>query len=641
MSPYDQKTVLADYIYQLHKRLPFYGKSALWSDPVCSFSASTKETLAQKHPKLISALKETKMIREGTDDLICVLSDWSTVAEGLFFTSKALYVQSPKNETKKFRVRYDDITEMIYYSALNQLTIIDYDSSHFYLTTKLWNIHTVKLFLDFASGLSTYSDDEMQIVNGIVLPHCDDRPASNFIPGTIFGNVSNASTIYGEEKFHATRGHGFAAERANTLFDKATGHQTTILGDDNALNGPDRIVDGVFIQSKYCKTGGRCIAECFKDGKFRYFNPDGTPMQIEVPSDKYEAAVQAMRDRISKGEVTGITDPDDASKIVRKGHFTYDQAKNIAKAGTIESISYDAANGAIIATSAFGLTSVVTFALSIWNGEDIDVALESAAYSGLKVGGVTFFSAILAGQLTKAGLNSALVKGSESFVRLMGSDASAALAYALNGGKKIFGAAAMKNTAKILRSNVITSVASIIVLSTGDVVNIFRKRISGAQLFKNVANTASSVAGGSAGYIVGSLVGGPVVGGLIGAFVGGSLTGSASSSVLSKFIEDDANKMVQIIENQFVALVPQYLLNQREVEHIIDHLGESLTGNDLKCMYASDDKEGFARSLIIPFIDREIQRRPKITALTDESMYRGIQLLVADASESQEAPQSI
>ena len=35
--------------------------------------------------------------------------------------------------------------------------------------------------------------------------------------GIVYGNVSNASTIYGEEKFHAVRGHGFAAERANTL----------------------------------------------------------------------------------------------------------------------------------------------------------------------------------------------------------------------------------------------------------------------------------------------------------------------------------------------------------------------------------------------------------------------------------------
>lgn len=112
-------------------------------------------------------------------------------------------------------------------------------------------------------------------------------------PGITFGNVSNASTAYGEEKFHASRGHGFAAERANTLYDKYTGKKTSIIGDDNAKNGADRVVNGVQIQSKYCKTGGKCISECFENGRFRYINSNGTHMQIEVPSDKYEAAISA------------------------------------------------------------------------------------------------------------------------------------------------------------------------------------------------------------------------------------------------------------------------------------------------------------------------------------------------------------
>ena len=48
--------------------------------------------------------------------------------------------------------------------------------------------------------------------------------------GTVYGNVSSGATAYGEEKFHAARGHGFAAERANTLYDKYTGHDARILG---------------------------------------------------------------------------------------------------------------------------------------------------------------------------------------------------------------------------------------------------------------------------------------------------------------------------------------------------------------------------------------------------------------------------
>ena len=89
------------------------------------------------------------------------------------------------------------------------------------------------------------------------------------------------------------------------------------------------------IQSKYCATGERCVNECFEqDGKgaFRYMI-DGKPMQIEVPSDKYDEALKAMEEKIRNGQVNGVMDPVEAKKIIWKGHFTYAQAKNIAKAG--------------------------------------------------------------------------------------------------------------------------------------------------------------------------------------------------------------------------------------------------------------------------------------------------------------------
>ena len=45
----------------------------------------------------------------------------------------------------------------------------------------------------------------------------------------------------------------------------------------------------------------------------------------------------------------GVTDGSEAENLVRKGNVTYAQAKNIAKAGTIDSLKYDAANGVITA----------------------------------------------------------------------------------------------------------------------------------------------------------------------------------------------------------------------------------------------------------------------------------------------------
>lgn len=239
--------------------------------------------------------------------------------------------------------------------------------------------------------------------------------------GIVYGNVSNAATMYGQDKFSTPRGHGFAAERANHLYDKLSGRDAHIVGDDNAKFGADRLVDGIQIQSKYCKTGSKCIAECFENGKMKYTINGGTePMQIEVPSDMYDSAVQAMENRIRRGEVPGVNNPQEAKNIVRKGHFTYKQAMNIAKAGTVESITYDAVNGAIVSTYAFGITSALTFATSLWNGESFEIALKQSALSGIKVGGTSFVTAVLSSQLSKAELNSLLVGSSEAVVNIIG-----------------------------------------------------------------------------------------------------------------------------------------------------------------------------------------------------------------------------
>ncbi|MRZ30393.1 hypothetical protein GKD08_16700, partial [Paeniclostridium sordellii] len=143
-------------------------------------------------------------------------------------------------------------------------------------------------------------------------------------------------------------------------------------------------------------------------------------MQIEVPSDKYQDAIRSMENRIKNGQVPGVTDPSEAKNIVRKGNFTYAQARNIAKAGTIESLTYDSVNGVIIASSSFGVSSIITFANSIWNGENFDTAIKNATYSGIRVGGTAFITSVLSSQLSKAGLNSALVGSSETIVRIMG-----------------------------------------------------------------------------------------------------------------------------------------------------------------------------------------------------------------------------
>lgn len=483
------------------------------------------------------------------------------------------------------------------------------------------------------------------------------------IAGVVEGNVSNAGNLYNQDKFATPRGHGFAAEQANHLYDKvANGDffgkgKVQLVGDDIdpdtgriIKNGADRIVNGANIQTKYCSSGSKCIQACFEDGKFRYINPDGSPMQIEVPSDKYDQAVQAMKDRIKNGQVPGVDDPNEAEKIVRKGHFTYEQAKNIAKAGTVESITFDAVNGMIVATSTFGISAALSFATSIWNGDDIDIALKNATYTGLKVGGTTFVTAVLASQLSKAGLNSALVSSSEAIVALMGPKASAILVNAFRSGTNIYGAAAMKSAAKLLRGNVITSAVSVVVLSSFDIANIFRGRISGKQLFKNVTETASTVAGGTAGWVGGATAGAAVgsvipvigtavggfVGGLLGSFAGGAGAGKISGKVLDQFIEDDADEMVKIIEKVFQQLAIDYLLSEQEATNVVDKLKDKLNGKTLKNMFASSDRKQFARNLLIDSIELEVRKRKHIKLPSDKQMQSTLIEVLEDIADEVE-----
>lgn len=473
------------------------------------------------------------------------------------------------------------------------------------------------------------------------------------VGGWEIGNYHMINNQYEEEKFHARQGHGFAAERANNLFDKMTGHDAKILGDDNAKNGADRLVDGVYIQSKYCATGSRCINECFEEGgkgNFRYMF-EGKPMQIEVPSDKYEDALRAMEEKIRRGQVDGVSNPEEAKNIVRKGHFTYAQAKNIAKAGTVESLTYDAVNGMVVAGTAMGITAVITLATSIWNGEDFDNAIKLATYSGIKVSGTAFVTSVIAAQLSKAGLNSALVGSSEAIVSMMGPKASALLINgfreAVGNTTKIYGAAAMKSAAKILRGNIITSGVSFVLLTSVDVANIFRGRISGEQLFKNMVGTMATLGGGTGGWVAGAAAGsailpgiGTVVGGIAGAIIGGSAAGTASNAVMGEFISDDADDMVKIIQDVFTDMASEYLLNNKEAEKSVDRLKDKLDGKTLKDMYASSDRKEFARSLLTPIIEKEVTQREFIHSLSSEQIISGIRSTLEEISDDYEGDEN-
>ena len=452
----------------------------------------------------------------------------------------------------------------------------------------------------------------------------------------LFAGLSGSAFNYADNVvMSSNQGHGFAAEKLNDMYDKVTGKDATIIGGDNAKNGADRLVDGVNIQTKYCKTGSRCVNECFKDGgELRYINPDGTPMQIEVPSDLYDDAVKSMEDKIRKGKVPDITDHKKAKDIIKKGEFTYKQAVNVAKFGTVESLSYDVVNGVRIAGTTMGISSVISFSVAIWNGEDLKVAIKSSIYSGLKVGGIAWAGSILTAQLGRTGLEQALRGTTDYLVKSMGSKAYQFLANGLSSSGKIYGAAAINNVSKVLRGNVVTGIATTVVMSVPDFYRMFSGKMSGAQVFKNVAKTGAGVVGGVGGWmggaaagaaagsvipIVGNVAGG-IIGGLLGSFAGGSAGSKVAEVVLDEFIEDDANEMMAIVEDTFGALAFDYLLNEKEAEQAINKFSKKDIPEILRNMFASNDRRKYITKKLVNIIEPIVQQRPKIKLPTNEQI---------------------
>lgn len=466
--------------------------------------------------------------------------------------------------------------------------------------------------------------------------------------GFATSNKGTTNKIFDEERFHSRQGHGFAAERANDLEDRLHGKKARIVGDDNVKNGPDRAIanpDGTttWIQSKYCATGKASVNSCFEgngSGTFRYLDASGKPMAIEVALDNYNDAVAAMAKKIQNNQVPGVTDPAEAKNIIKQGSFTYEQAKNIAKAGNVDSVIYDVKSGAVISIFAFGISAAITLAVSLWNGEEPKVALKNAAFSGIRVGGTALVASVISSQIAKSSINTILNPGFQALAKAMGPKAYAVIANAFRSGSSVTGAAAINSAAKLLKGNAISAAVTTAVLTLFDASDIVRGRISGKQMVTNFAKTSTTVLGGTAGWVGGSAVGslimpgvGTVVGGLIGSVVAGGGAGFLVDKVTGKFVDSDAEKMMEIIQEAFLDVCEEYLLNQDEAEKVSDELAGKLNDKSLKQMHASDDRYAFAKGLIEPLAQKQAESRVRIEIPSEQLMEEGIDSALMDIAE--------
>lgn len=400
-------------------------------------------------------------------------------------------------------------------------------------------------------------------------------------------------------------GHGFAAEDANALEDLLWGADVEFVGRNNQDGGADRIVNGQFVQTKYCKSAKESVNAAFVAGKYAYKN-----QILEVPLDQYEEALQIMRDKIVAGQVDGVTNPDDASKIVRKGSVTYEQAKNIAKAGNIDSLIFDAKTQSITAVSAFGISFAITAGMMLLfrgNKMRVEDILQSAFLVGLYNGTISLTSNILTMQVLRTQFGRNLV----SYIQ-WGTKSSIDSIYKTEFGKKfvhklsqtlfkkaIYGGAAKNATIKFFRTNAITNIAALVVASVPDVYYLLQGKISKTQYIKNlVVSSSSSVLGATVGGALGSMLGpaGLIGGGL----AGGTVFSWASKKVADKISKDDSEKMYQLIKVALLRLSHDYMIQtEEEFQKCIDFISyeKAIDTNLLRIMYSigKDMNDDFLR----------------------------------------------
>lgn len=421
-------------------------------------------------------------------------------------------------------------------------------------------------------------------------------------------------------KLNARQGHGFAAEKANNLYDEFSGKDAKIIGDDNKKDGADRVVDGQYIQTKYCQDASTCISESFREGRYRYINSDGTPMQLEVPPELYEEVVEKFREKIKNGEVPNVTDPNEANNIVRKGYFTREQAINIAKFGTVESLTFDAVNGIKLSSKAMCLTSLIVFATSCWSGKSKLEALEVACFHGLCVGGISFITHMVTSQVGKTGVDVAMRGMTIKISKLLPTDLKSFISEAARGEsqKKLAGNALTNHFDKLLRSNAVAIAATTVVLSIDDFFDLFNKHISGKQAFKNIAKTSITVSGGALGvFIVGGIKGLPagIPGAIItscAALIGATIAKKINKHTIDKLIDDDLISITTLIEHAFCNLSNSYILSVEEFTAASKKFNSLNLELFVKQAYSSGDPQKYVIESIDGIIESIVCERPPV-----------------------------
>lgn len=590
---------------------------------------------------------------------------------GLLVTRSGIYVsiqyKSPSED------KYDFINDTISFKGLKQIvednntsiTCIIVDDKNYDDCKTYFSLPDNITYIDSIRSLcQTVIDDDIgasmlnnQVVDNAYVEQCVVESEQKLkqtininaakLAATIAGigaSTENYNSMYNETKnfMNGSRGGGYAAEYGNNTMDRLQGfnvESTAQILDEHGRqvkHGADRTVNGQEIQTKYYKTAGESIGAAFQHKQALYIRSDGSGkmMPIEVPKDQYMEAIKNMQNRIDNGEVPNVEPGESATNYVKKGFFTYAQAWNISRAGTIESLTVDIASGVVCSSSAAGITALLVFAQAVWNGQDLKAAAKASLETGFRVMGRGALIYTVTMQLTRGTFANPFIKqytkdgiyrgfaGINNPIASLSNDLAANISktsFAKSSAGKMLGFDNV--TGKTLVGNSVTAV----IIFGPDVCRIIRGRISGKQFLKN--STIGGVGLISAG-IGQTLIPIPVIGGMIGGCIGGFV----AKNILDNYIEDDAIQMFQILKEEFLEVVSLSGLSKEEFECVLnDTVGNDKLPRILQDMYASGEYRSYAHTAIMEAaITNVISRRKKITRkMMDSGMEEVIHEFVA------------
>lgn len=470
-------------------------------------------------------------------------------------------------------------------------------------------------------------------------------------------NALNAEeAVFAEQKAYRPdyqAGHGEMAEKANHMIDKALGHDAEWIGPGNERNGADRMVDGALVQTKYYKTARGSLESCFDPVTHQYrYMQDGKPMQLEVPKDQYERVLRGFERKIEQGKVPGVTDPAQAKDIVRQGKLTYEQAVNLTKPGTVESLAYDAATGVVTCGCAFGISFLATSFMSYRKTHDISSSVQAGVAAGVQVFGLSFAQHIVVSQLFRTGLADTLMAPSQAIVGQLGYRGSATIVNglrALAGKKAISGAAASKQLAKIMRSNAVTAAVTFAIFSVPETYKLALGKATAAQYAQNMTSLAGSVVGGIGGAAaagvaaakIGAAAGtvvtpgvGTVVG-VAGGFVGGAVGSIAVNAVGGIIYEGDGAGFSRFFNAVVSCMSVEYLLDEDEMNLLVKALNKTPDADFKRLMeetLPAERQEEKVRSFLRPRFEGVVSKREHYSLPTGGQIAEALAELAAGES---------